>query len=347
MTDNDNIIRHTCGEYNFYTVNANGRKYVIGGVCERYAKAYIAEAADADALILLTSKPEFVAGVAETIEVNPNVEVYATAAGLRNIKEILNCGVNEHLIKDGSVADGIEFAIIPNVHWVDTAAAVFENTLFSGELFSSDGSLERFYRNRLEVNREFVASAVGRVKDIGIERICPAVGDTICDAESAFAEFERLTRCDKSDINAVVVYCSESGFTKLLAEKAAECFGGICPTAIADVKSLSAAETAEMINRADILAVGTNTVNRNMPQEMWDAITRIDLVNKRGMPYFVFGSFGWAGDGIKLADKTLAAMGLKRCSKPVEVLFKPTGEDFESIAKAVGRVANVLETDET
>ena len=56
------------------------------------------------------------------------------------------------------------------------------------------------------------------------------------------------------------------------------------------------------------------------------------------MPYFVFGSFGWAGDGIKLVDKTLSALGLKQASKPVEVLFRPKAEDLEKLKKATERL---------
>lgn len=342
----ENIIRHKCGEYNFYTVNANGRKYVIGGVPEQYGDVYISEAADAYGLILLTSKPEFVGGVAEAVEKNPQIEVYATSAGLRNIKEILNRDINERLIKDGGSADGMEFIIVPNVHWVDTAAVVFEKNVFSGELFSLNGDLERFYKGRLAVNRNFVASAVERIENVAAKRICPAVGDIICDTVTVIEKYKHFTMCDKAETNAVVVYCSESGFTKRLAEKAAESLNKTYPTKLFDAKTVSAEEIAGSINNADILAVGTNTLNRNMPQEMWDVLTRIDLANKRGMPYFVFGSFGWAGDGIKLADKTLAAMGLRRCSKPVEVLFNPDSEDLDNIEKAVARVENVLKISE-
>lgn len=64
----------------------------------------------------------------------------------------------------------------------------------------------------------------------------------------------------------------------------------------------------------------------------------MDLVSKRAMPYFVFGSFGWAGDGVKLIDKTLCAMGMCRARKPFEVLLAPKQEDFCEMEKAVHTV---------
>ena len=89
-----------------------------------------------------------------------------------------------------------------------------------------------------------------------------------------------------------------------------------------------------------MLIIGTKTINRNAPQKVWDIVTSLDLVNKRSMPYFVFGSFGWAGDGIKLIDKTLQAMGMKQASKPVEVLFAPSDKDFEQMDKAITKLVS-------
>ena len=77
---------------------------------------------------------------------------------------------------------------------------------------------------------------------------------------------------------------------------------------------------------------------------IWDAVTSLDLVNKRRMPYLVFGSYGWAGDGIKLIHKTLSAMGMKAAAKPVEVLFKPDENDLGKLRRCL--VDNILSNQE-
>lgn len=335
----NNIIAHSVGGYNFYTLNSGGKSFVIGGVPERHADEYIKTAAECDAVVLLTSKPEFTGGMEALLDIKPDIEVYGSPAALRNIKEIVNRTVKEQLIKDGMETCGLRFHVTPGLDWVDTVMLVCGGALFSGQAFSSgiDGA-EEYYKNRLAVNRGFVMSALNRLAFEDINVIYPACGEAQS-SETMFAAYRKWAAEPARDKpRAAVIYSSEYGYTKALAERAAAELGKAYETEVFDADSCDTALTADAINAADVFAVGTRTINRNAPRRIWDIITRIDTVNKRGMPYFVFGSFGWAGDGIKLVDKTLAAMGLRRVAKPVEVLFKPTDNDFKKIDKAVNEL---------
>ncbi len=327
----NNIMIIKTGGYTFYSLIANDKKYIIGGVPEEYKDSYIAEAEDASAIVLLTSKPEFTGGVAEVVEQNPNIGVYATSAGLRNIKEIINREVNEHLIKDNMKLDGIKFIVAPNLPWVDTTLAVYDDVLFSGELFSGDAE---YYTKNLSVNREFVKSAVERVKGLGVRYISTAMGN-VEDVDGTIAMYESLTQPTVNPRPLVsIIYSSEYGYTRQLAE-CAECE----LSKDYDVYFTEASRCdMSVVNRSDMLIIGTNTINRNAPKSIWNVITSLDLVNMRRTPYFVFGSFGWAGDGIKLVDKTLQAMGMKQASKPVEVLFAPDTNDFLNLEKAIAKL---------
>ena len=86
----DNIKKHSIGGYSFYIVDTDTKKYVIGGVPERYADEYIITAAAADAVVLLTANPEFSGSLSALLELKPDMEIYGGSAALRNIKEILN-----------------------------------------------------------------------------------------------------------------------------------------------------------------------------------------------------------------------------------------------------------------
>lgn len=325
--------------YNLHAIHHMGQKWIIGGVPERLKKEYIDIAKDADAIILLTSKPEFCGGIDEVLDINPNVRIYATSAGLRNIKEIVNREINECLIKDGMEVDWFEFYITPNIHWVDTAMVNFNGTLYSGEMFSQSDSMERYYRNNLHVNRVFVKSALERLVDEEIESIIPFIGQEIDDVKSAFDIYRELTEDTEHTPTAVVLYSSEYGYTSSMAEFLKDKLCEEYSVYLIDANIADREEATQKLNTCDLIVVGTNTINRNAPKKIWDIITGLDLINKRGTPYFVFGSFGWAGDGIKLIDKTLSAMGLKPVAKPVEVLFNPTEEDFKKLEK-VAQKAN-------
>lgn len=329
----NNISIHSAEGYNFYTVTENGRKIIIGGVPQKLKDGYIAEAKDASAIVLLTSKPEFCAGVGEVVAHNPGIEVYATASGLRNIKEIINTDINEKLIKDKTEISGLQFVITPNLPWVDTVSVIYGSTLFSGELFSGGNDfLEYYYNARLKVNRDFAVSALDSLEGYNISQICPAVGDVISNKNSVFSQYREFMAEEKPEKTRIsIIYNSEYGFTKSLADYANEKLRKDF-----DVYFTKANDADyDKVNQSDILIIGTNTINRNAPQSVWEIVTHLDLVNKRGMPYFVFGSFCWAGDGIKLIDKTLQAMGMKQISKPVEVLLAPADKDFEQMDKAI------------
>lgn len=324
---------HSTGGYNYYTIDTGAKRYVIGGVPERYAKEYVKTAAAQDAVVLLTSNPEFSGGMEALLDARPDMEVYGGSAALRNIKEIVNRRVNERLIKDSMTQNGLKFLITPGLHWVDSVMVIYGGALFSGQLFSGGAGAERYFNERLAVNRGFVINALDSLDNEDIHTVYPAYGggaapDILqkCRAWAAMPEQKQK--------RAVVIYSSRFGYTRALAERAAQRLSAACDTRIFDAEAADAAELTAAINNADMLAVGTRTEDRNAPKCIWDAICGADLMNRRGRPYFVFGSFGWAGDGIKLVDSTLRAMGMKQLAKPVEVLLKPTDKDFERIEKA-------------
>lgn len=348
-----NVTVVTENGYNFYVVESDGKNIVIGGIPHKSEK-YTNSVKNADAVVLLTSKPEFNGGLCDALEINPDVPVYASPAGLRNIKEIVNRNINECIIKDSTELFGIRFIVTPNLDWVDTVMAIYNGILFSGEMFSGfDGSavgLKNYFDAVLAVKKPFVLSALDRIENDSISKVYPAYGMTCPQGEvcisalpSELIEKYRIWGAEeKKDKSVAIVYSSKYGFTKELAEYAYKALSEKFDTELFDVTGDDYQTAAEAVNRADALVLGTNTINRNAPQGIWNVITHMDLVNKRRMPYFVFGSFGWAGDGIKLADKTLTAMGMKAVSKPIEVLFKPNDDAFVKMDKAVGKLSEYV-----
>ncbi len=333
----NNIDVHIADGYNYYVIQTPQKRFIIGGIPGRHAEEYIKTAASCDAVVLLTSKPEFSGGISGLLDVRPDIEIYGGSAALRNIKEIVNRPVNERLIKDNMTECGIKFLITPNLEWVDSVMAIYGDVLFSGQAFSGHERQKReYFREHLAVNAQFALNAVNRVEKEGINRIYPAYGKA--GNRALLLEYRRMIGSIAPHGRAVIIYSSEYGYTKALAERAAKGLDCI----VIDAATADPEKAAESINGATALLIGTHTINRNAPRSIWDIITRIDLVNKRRMPYFVFGSFGWAGEGIKLTDKLLSDMGFFRASKPVEVLFKPDQADFERIDKAVERIKAAL-----
>ncbi len=252
--------------------------------------------------------------------------------------------------------DEISFFVLPNLHWVDTVMAEFDGVLFCGEMFSGyDGSasgLKKWFDSRLSVNKQFILSALERLSQLKITTLCPSFGwvcpqGNECLEALPFEVFDKYRqwseRKEKKRKSALIIYSSEYGFTEKLALFAQDKLKEEFETAVINVKNADLQAVATQMNEADVLLVGTNTINRNAPKDIWQCIIQLDLINSRQKPYFVFGSFGWAGDGIKLIDKTLYNMGMKTASKPVEVLFNPKEEDFSKMEKAIARLCKMAE----
>lgn len=345
-----------CGEYSFYTVLTESKLFVAGGVPPQYADVFTEVACEADGVILLTSKPEFTGGLESLIKLKPEIEIYATAAGLRNAKEIVNREINEKLIKDGMVVEEIKFLVTPNLQWVDTAMVLVDDALISGECFGGfDGSaagLKGYFDARLKVNGKFVLNALKKLRKENISVIYPSFGmacpqGSVCVSGTPDEIFDRYEKWaapkNHEELRAAVIYSSVSGFTAEMAEYVSEVLKGKAEVKLIDAEKTDSSVVNAAVDDADMLFIGTCTINRNAPKSIWQAVTSIDLVNKRTMPYHVFGSFGWAGDGIKLIDKTLSAMGMRSAGKPTEVLFKASDEDFGRLKKAVLRVLEKCE----
>lgn len=342
------VTAYACGKYRFYTVSGDRSKWLVGGVPEA-SEEYIREAAGAGSIVLLTSRPEFSESLSEVLKVNPGIRVYASAAGLRNIKEILNTdGINERLIKDGAEEDGIRFIVTPGLCWMDSVMALTDGVLFSGEMFSGfDGSaagLKRYYEENLAVNSGFVRAALGKLRGTEIKTVCPAYGLTcpqgsVClsaEPDELAAKYREWSEPHRSERKrAAVIYASRYGYTRSMAEYAAELLSVGFDVDLLDARRTERRGLAAAAERADVLLIGTDTVNRNAPREIWETVTSLDTVNKRGMRCLVFGSYGWAGEGIKLIDSALSSMGMRRAAKPVEALLKPSEKDLERLKKAV------------
>lgn len=68
-----------------------------------------------------------------------------------------------------------------------------------------------------------------------------------------------------------------------------------------------------------VILLGSPTINRSMVKPMWDLFSVIDPMANVGKIAGVFGSYGWSGEGITMAENLLKSMSFKM---PVETLKK-------------------------
>ena len=63
-----------------------------------------------------------------------------------------------------------------------------------------------------------------------------------------------------------------------------------------------------------VILLGSPTINKTMVKPMWDLFSVIDPMANVGKIGGVFGSYGWSGEGITMAETLIKSMALAEVS---------------------------------
>ena len=340
--------------YNAYIVRGE-KTALIGMVHGDFADEFIQSiekiipVSDIDYLICNYTGTEYTKSVTELLKRNQKLEITATIAGIKNLKGMINTAFNEHVVKNNEVLDlgsdiTLEFMIAPCLPWQDTMLTYFrqENAIFSGRVLAFEGS-EDYYKAVLSPYSAFVQNALELMIEKSPELVLPALGNIIKDnAETRIADYLRL--CKKQENNTVSVFCpAENKNTLYMAQNIVntltEC--GI-KSALYDT-DYSSEETVYAMNNSKALIFGTPTINKNASKELWQLLSQLDAVNAKNKPYFVFGSYGWSGEGTELVHRYLQQMKLRPFAKPLCTVFTPSSEDIDKILSYTRKFAETLQ----
>lgn len=281
-----------------------------------------------DYLICNHTEQDKTGAVDKLLQINPEIRVIATVAGLRNLREMLNREFNGQVAKDNSVMCfgemKLNFFVTPNINWPDSMVTYEENTktLFSCDLFGSDDDDKNEYP-------EFVKNALERLESCEIDTICAGKGAVKNNAKEVIDKYRAA--CGESNNSGIVVlYSSRYGATEEMAATIWSALGdndAVMINAYTEkVKSI-----ANRINSSSALIIGTQTENRQADKVLLDIITSISPVRMRHKPFFIFGSYGWSGEGAQIIHSILKGYGMKPFAKPFMSIFNLSGERREEL----------------
>lgn len=361
--------------YNAYLVKGE-KTALIETAHEKLLDSYIANieeimpVSEIDYLICNHTEPDHSGSVRKILELNPNIEVVGSVAAIRNLKEITNMTFKEHIAKDGAELDlgngkNLKFYIVPNLHWPDTMVTYIESdkTLFSCDVFGAhycedavtdediiyydkyEKAMKHYYDCIVSPFNAFVVKALEKLSSLDIEMVCnshgPVLKKYISEAVKKYSLWSAPQVSEKKRVN--IFYASAYGYTKKMAktiEKTLNSCG--LEVGLYDVAEYSESELTAALNSSDAIAFGTPTINRNAVKPVWDVISSIDLVNMKNTPCFVFGSYGWGGEGIQLVHNHLDLLKLKTFEKPFGCIFNPSDEQIEELEDYVKRFAEEI-----
>ena len=78
------------------------------------------------------------------------------------------------------------------------------------------------------------------------------------------------------------------------------------------------------------------------PKPMWDLFSNVDPMANRGTIAGVFGSYGWSGEGISMAENTLKSMNFKMPVETVKKKFFPDEATLQACVEAGKEYAKLV-----
>jgi flavorubredoxin len=282
--------------------------------------------------------------------------VFLSRSAKSFVDHLVNAEYSSRIVKDNEElplgGKTLRFLNTPFLHWPDTILTylVEDKILFpcdflgahycSPEFFNDEirepekvqKAFEFYYGMIMRPYKEHVLKACEKIKDLPIAMIAPSHGPILRkDPQSYIAWYEErasvLSRVTEKKV--AVIYASAYGNTAAMAGKVAE---GVQSAGV-KAKLINSVEVpiTEIIDEIETSAgflIGTPTLNSNVPHPILHVIANLVVLNVKGKPASVFGSYGWSGEAIKTVQDILTSMRLKVAPEPIRFKMTPSEADL-------------------
>jgi flavorubredoxin len=363
--------------YNSYLIKGSEKTAVVDAVKDGFTDeqlqriSAVCDIASIDYIICNHTEPDHSGGVKRLLELAPNAVVLCTKPANVFLQNIINDKFECHVVEDGETVElggkTLRFISAPYLHWPDSMFTYVtqDAVLLSGDVFGFHFSAQNVFDDITPLSDEmlksqkyyfdvimgpfksYVLAAVKKVRGLHVDVIGPSHGPVLRKAPwDAVDRYEQWASDGlvKNDPKKVYVgYVSCYGYTRQLAETIA----GVVREAGYDVEleDVSLADTeacAEKIHKADAVAIGSPTLNRDALKPVWDVLMSLSTYIMKSKPAVVFGSFGWSGESIKYLSERLRSVGadvLGTCSAKL----KPDDKELAEAEKLGHTLCGALE----
>lgn len=315
---------------------------------------------DISYLIVNHVEPDHFGGLMAVLEKLPNAEVCCTAAAARTIVDFHGANVPARIVADGDTVDlggrTLEFLPVPMVHWPDSmftyvpeSKTLLSNDAFGqhigipGTIFASEVSWERlllsadlYYANILMALSNPIKTAIQKVvaKGWSIETIGPSHGLIYRGEEVGriIAHYQSIIDGSIKDGSVTLVYSTAWHSTELLAHEITKRLrdrGLVVHEFNLNEEPFSKATLALL--KSSALIVGAPTMHNGLFYRTAAFLQYISGLRPKLKLAAAFGSFGWSGGATKQARAMLEAMGAPMVEKDLQIKFRPTETDAETI----------------
>jgi flavorubredoxin len=362
--------------YNAYLVRGTDKTALIDCVKRPFAEELFRNVSRflpperLDYVVINHSEPDHSGALADLLERNKTATVYLSRSAKTFVDNLVNAGFPFRIVEDNEElplgGKTLRFLNAPFLHWPDTILTylVEDRILFpcdflgshyaSPEFFNDElpepekarKAFEFYYNTIMRPYKEHVLKACGKIKGLPIAMIAPSHGPILRkDPRSYISWYEErasvLSRVTEKKVT--VAYVSAYGNTAAMAGKVAE---GVESAGVKS-KLINCVEvpTNQIIDEFETSAgflIGTPTLNANVPEPILHLIANLVVLNVKGMPASVFGSYGWSGEAIKTVQDILASMRLKVAPDPLRVRMAPSGAELAACVDFGRKFAEIV-----
>lgn len=350
--------------YNAYLVKGTAKTALIDCVKRQFSEelfrnlAGLVPVENVDYVIVNHSEPDHAGALVDLLARNPGVTVLLSRSAKTFVDNLVNAGFGFRIVNDNDeLALGgktLRFINAPFLHWPDTILTylVEDRILFpcdflgahyaSPEYFNDEladpgkarKAFEFYYGTIMRPYKEHILKACARVRECAPAMIAPSHGPILRRDPMSYLDWYEARAAAGSKVDpkkVAVVYTSAYGNTGMMAARVAEGIsaGGAVPVVLNCVETPMQGIVDELETAAGFL-VGTPTLNGNVPHPILALIANMVVLNMRGKPASVFGSYGWSGEAVKTVQDILASMRIKVAPEPIKVRMTPSDADLKT-----------------
>jgi len=364
---------HNGTTYNAYLVRGEQKNVLIDTVKEPFADEFFARVeelvplSEIDAVVVNHTEPDHSGALEQLLQKNPQIKVYCSRPAENFLKQLLNHDFNCQVVADGDELDlggcKLKFILAPYLHWPDTMFTYLDDgeVLFSCDAFGAHYCADKLFDDEIAdfsadfhfyfdcIMRPFkdkIREALAKIEGLPISMVCPSHGPIrrsgYQHAITAYRQWSAAPPVSDKP-RALLAILSSHGNTREM---------GKVIRAELEKQGIEVSEFAlcgmrdddyrNALEQADVLVVGTPTIQRDAPPHVWYALALISSVTPKAKLAAVFGSFGWSGEAVKMVEQRLAGLKYKLATESVSFRFAPTEENLGACREFADQVAGAV-----
>ena len=312
---------------------------------------------DIDCVVIHHTEPDHAGCLKYILDINPDVEVICTSAAKLYLADQVNREFKCTTVKTGDKLNigskTLEFIQAPFLHCADTMFTYIpeDKVLLTCDAFGChyseydakgiDGegyldSAKLYYDCIVKPYAKYVLDAVNKVVELGLDFDTiltshgPILSERPMEQVTRYVEWSKAALEETNKGEMAIFYLSAYTNTFDMAKKIQQgALSQDVKVKLYDLEKLSLEEMHKAVLNAKVVLVGSPTINKTMVKPMWDLFSSIDPMANKGTIAGVFGSYGWSGEGISMAENLFKAMSFKLPQPALKKKFFPSDDTFK------------------